>query len=333
MELYSNIFQRIDNHIVGYAAAKSTAVAALIEPAVMTGMSIYLLFYGYKHMKGEIEQPFMAFVDSAIKMVVIAGVGLGTARYAQPIIDTFQGSPVALASAITGSGATNMPAQLDATVGRSWDIAMMFFDRGGLNNLDDYLYGALVIVFGFIVTAYTAFLMLISKISTGILLALTPLFVVSLMWEKTQGFFGNYLNTLINQGMVLVLAVATNEFILTMFQQTVADVATLGAAAKAVNIVSVVVTGLVGLFILAQVTSTASSLAGGVSLSTFGMGRAAAKMSTKAMSKITGGQGRENQRSAKNQINVQERKEKLVARTAAKKRKPGTIERKTGTHG
>lgn len=325
ISIFTDIFSHVDNIISTYAASKVAAVATTIEPAVITGMSTYLLFYGYRHLKGEIEQPVMAFIDSLVKIVTIVTVSLKTGQYAQPIIDTFQGSPIALASAISGSAAPNLPAQLDATLGKAWDISVMFFDQGGITQLDAYIYGLLVLFFGGAVTIYTAVLVLMSKILTGVLLALTSLFVVSLMFEKTQGFFGNFFNTLINQGLVLVLAVATNEFILSLFQHSVEDMAALGAAAKAVNVLVITVTGALGLLVLGQVTGIASSLAGGVSLSTFGIGRAGAKLAGKGLSRATGGQGRENQRAAKNQLDVQGRKDKLVARKEANKRKSGLI--------
>lgn len=342
MRYFTDFFEKIDNNIVRFTSDHAQAVISIIEPAVVTGMSIYLLFYGYRHMKGEIEQPFMAFIDNMVKMAVVVGTALNFSNYNTYIIDTFTNSPVALAAAfgMDGGGTLsgNMGTLLDTAVGNSFDIGMSFMGSGIGYGFGGVLIGVLVWIVGLAVTMYTAALVGMAKILGGVVLSLGPLFIAALMFDKTKGFFGNFLNTVLNSGLVLVLTFATSSFILSLFWHAVTDIAALGTTANAASSFSMFITGGLGLLVLRQVTSLASSLAGGVSMDSFGIGRHAANLTRRgggAAYRAAGGERRErakrNQRSAEDQHDVKQRHDKLVARVEAKKRRGGSIS--DGTNG
>jgi len=339
MGAVTEFLTNIDNHVVHYAAEKSQAVATIIEPAVITGMSLVLLFQGYRQMTGQVEQPFSAFVDSTVKMAAVVAVALTTGHYNDLIVTTFQDSPAALASALSGTttaGSGTLTGSTGAALDQVYEdciaICFMFWDRPGLN-ISGYITGFAVMLIGAVITVYAAFLVVLSKIMTGLALAVGPLFVASLLFNATKQYFSSFINVLVNYGLVGVLAVGANSLIIKIFKQTAADVANLGTAAKLASLGEMFIAGGIGILVLMQVRTIASSMAGGASMETFGMGRAAAKMTGRTARSVTGGQGRENQRAAKNQIDVQQRKEKLVARTEARKPRGGSITDGTGTDG
>lgn len=339
MQLFTDFFTDVDTNIVRFTSEHTQSVISIIEPAVVSGMSIYLLFYGYRHMKGEIEQPFMAFIDNMVKMVVVIGTALNFSNYNTYIIDTFMNSPVALAAAFgmggDGSLSGNMGNMLDTAAGNCLDIGLRFMDSGIGFGVGGVVVGLLAWIVGFSVTVYTAALVVMAKVLLGITLAIGPLFIAALLFDKTKAFFGNFVNTLVNQGLVMVLTFAASTFILSLFRNAAADVAALGTAAQASSLASLIVTGGIGLLVLRQIPHYASSLAGGVSMESFGMGRLAAKKAAGAINRATGGERRErakrNQRSAEDQYDVKQRHDELVKRVEAKKTRGGQIS--NGTHG
>lgn len=337
MGVATDVLTHIDASIVNYAAEKSSAIMAIISPAVASGMGIFVMFQGYRHMMGQVEQPFTAFIDIIVKMVAIVGVALTAGTYNDLIIPTFQDSPAALAAAMSGAtgGATltgSIGASLDQAFFDCYEITKSFWDQPGWN-IDGYIIGFLVLVAGLAITLYTGFLVVLSKIASALLLAIGPVFIAGLLFDKTKGFFGSYLSALFNNGWIIVLAVGANSLILSMFWNAASDVNALGSTATFLDVLTMLFAGGIGFLVLWQVPSLAASLSGGVSMDTFGIGRMAAAAASKGVNRATGGQRRENQKAAKNSLDIEKRKEKLVARNAPRKKKGGEVSQSTGTNG
>lgn len=337
MGMATEVLTKIDTSIVGFAAQKSQAIMAVIEPAVVAGISILLLFQGYKHMMGQVEQPFSQFIDSTVKMVAIVTLALSAGAYNDYIITTFQDSPAALAAAMSGAAGDatltgTIGASLDKAVSDCFDIADSFWDDAGLDSLDLYVVGFLVWLAGLVVTIYTGYLVILSKVGTGLLLAFGPVFIAALLFDKTKGFFSSYISVLVNTGLVGALAVGANSLILSMFWNAASDLHALGSAATSVNAGPLLFTGGIGFLILLQVPSLAAGLSGGTSMDAFSIGRMAASAVVKGLDRATGGQARKNQREAKNRHDVNKRVERLVARDAWRQPRGGNISRKNGTN-
>ena len=336
MGLATETLTKIDASIVGFASEKSQAIMTVIEPAVIAGMSILLLFQGYKHFMGQIEQPFTAFLDSTLKMVAIVTVALKTGTYNEYIISTFQDSPAALAAAMSGAAGD---ATLTGSIGESLDkaysdcyaIAKSFWDDAGLDSLDLYVVGFLVWLAGLVITIYTGFLVALSKIGTGLLLAFGPVFIAALLFDKTKGFFSSYISVLVNTGLVGALAVGANSLILSMFWNAASDVHALGSAASSADVGPLLFAGGIGFLILFQVPSLAAGLSGGTSMDAFSIGRMVASATAKGLDRATGGRARKNQREAADRHDVNKRVEKLVARETPRKPRGVNIS-KTGTN-
>ena len=322
MGVATDVLTHIDASIVNYAAEKSSAIMAIISPAVAAGMGIFIMLQGYRHMMGQVEQPFTAFIDTVVKMVAIVGVALTAGTYNELVIPTFQDSPAALAAAMSGAtgGATltgSIGASLDQAFFDCYEITKSFWNRPGWN-IDGYIIG---------------FLVVLSKIASALLLAIGPVFIAGLLFDKTKGFFGSYLSALFNNGWIIVLAVGANSLILSMFWNAASDVNALGSAAEFLDVLTMLFAGGIGFLVLWQVPSLAASLSGGVSMDTFGIGRMAAAAVSKGVNRATGGQQRENQKAAKNSLDIEKRKEKLVARNEPRKKKGGEVSQSTGTNG
>jgi type IV secretion system protein VirB6 len=336
MGVATETLTKIDTAIVGFAADKSQAVIAVIEPAVIAGMSILLMFQGYKHMMGQVDQPFSQFVDTTVKMVAIVTVALSAGTYNDYIISTFQDSPAALAAALSGvaGDATltgTIGASLDKAFFDSFDIAKSFWADAGWNNVGGYIIGFLVLLAGFVITVYTGYLVALSKIGSGLLLAFGPVFIAGLLFDATKGFFSSYISALVNTGLVSALAVGANALILSMFWNAASEAQAAGSAITSANAWAMLFTGGIGFLILLQVPNLAASLSGGTSMNPFSLGRMVVSAAAKGLDRATGGRARKNQREANNRHDVNKRVERLVARETPRWPKGGNIS-KTGTN-
>ncbi len=345
-QIFTPFFQNVDNVINTYVTSTSANVISLIAPTVYTGMGLFLIFYGLRHWWGEIDEPFMAFLQTSFKMGAIVWVALSAGEYNALIRDTFQNSPIALASVFSGTSAnhdvttsSSIGQSLDQALWNAYDVGVTVSGSGhGIEgNILMGIMGAIAMCAGFVVTSYTAYLICLSKFGSALFLALWPLFVAGLLSEKTKGYFQSFVTMLINYGMVLVLAAGTNGLVINIFAASGQAVLDKGGNATLGDAVAMLVSALISVLILGQVTGMASGIAGGVSLSTQGVGRSVfrgiKKAASQTMDTATNGRGRRNQRTAEDQSDVASRRkvheERLEAR---RKRREPKNELKDGTN-
>lgn len=285
---YQNIFANIDNHLIAFVVEKSRAVAVMLEPLATTGGGLYFMIQGYRHLSGTVEEPFMQLVHNALKFGLILSAAFATGIYNDVIVSTFQDSPVALASALSdvplnGSNTLSgsMGLVLDGIAGNIHEIAKSFWDMGGTTEIGMYIIALGVWIFGFALTGYVGFLIVLSKVVTAVMLAIGPLYISFLLFDSTKNWFVSWVGALTQYGLVAGLAVGVNALILSMFADASTDIAALGGSAQIADLVALASTGVIGILVLKQVTGLASTLAGGLTLSTFGAGTAVAKSAGK----------------------------------------------------
>lgn len=323
LPLYAGIFQHIDNHLVNFTTEKTQAVAQLISPAVEGGASIYILLQGYNHMAGHVEQPFQEFVRMVLKIAVILGVALGVGNYNALVVDFFQNAPVALSAAISNGSVTTLNGiggVLDGIMANVLDVGLSFFNVSSfsLSAIGYSLLGILVWGVGGVTTLLIAGYIMMAKIVMAVTLALGPIFISLALFDTTKNYFNQFLNTLVQYAVLIILSVAVNSLVMSMFSQTAAHLAKLGASAQISDLTALFVTGGIALYVLLQVPSWASGLAGGVALDTGGMNRMFLGGAGKAWNLATMKQTRDVNKEAKNRLAVNKRMDELEAKAAPK---------------
>lgn len=304
---FQDVFAHIDKLLATFSIEKSHAIALMLDPVVTPALGIVWIMYGVMHLNGSIEEPFMAFIEKTVKTGLIVGAALGSAGWNDLLIHTFQDSPVALAAAISGTSNADTTLSgfgvvLDGTMDNVLSIASSFFAQW--INMYPILIGGLVLLVGSIVTIGAGFLILLGKVVSALILGFAPLFILALLFDWSKNFFTSYMNNLIAGTLLSALAVGANALILSMFQQAAQKLASLGPAATLNECSALLITGGIGLLVLWQVPSLAAGMAGGMSLSTFGIGR---KVAGGSWNKATNKQGRDNKRDARNRLDVEKR--------------------------
>jgi type IV secretion system protein VirB6 len=258
-----------------YVAEKVAAVAGAIAPAAFTFLGVYVVLWGFASMRGAIKEPLMDMAERVLKISVIFGVGIGLAEYNTVITATFLHGPDEMAAAMTRApGSSNFTGALDTLLSEGFDIGKQFWAKAGLLRGDVGLYVVAIAVWTLVilVTAYGFFLMALSKVALTAILALGPIFIISLLFETTSGYFNSWVRQLSNYFLVPILVMAVNLLVLKLFSRAASDAA-IASAGDIDQIIPFLVMGLISLLALASVLTIAAGLAGGVSLSSFGMGR------------------------------------------------------------
>ncbi len=276
--LFAQFWQWLTDRLIDYVSVNAAATAAAIEPAAVSLATIYVMVWGFLHLRGAVEEPVLTGAVRIVRLVVVFGVGLRLWQYNAAIVDTFFDAPVQLAASL--AGAANPIATVDALWDRGGTVAAFLWEKGGVFNGDVGYYLAAVIVYVLMgaVCVYTLFLMALARVALAVLLAIGPLFIVLLLFDGTRRFFEAWVAQLANYALVGVLAVLVASLLMTVVEAYAVQTAAKGAAILTVDALDMLlVSGLV-LLILRQVMPIAARLAGGVALASHGvMGAAASR--------------------------------------------------------
>lgn len=283
MSLYQNIMTTVDASCRTFIQGNVVSVAEGIKEPALILLGVYVLFWGYAHLTNQIQEPITESIKRLTKVILILVIAFNTAIYNAYIVETFTSGPEELARLLSGQGAE---AQLAAVIERlfqeMWQVGTKFWDSAGFfsGNLGFYVAAVIIYVLACLVSAYTAFLIILSKVAISVLIALGPLFIIATLFAATRRFFDNWIGLLCNYGLILVF-VGVNIFILSVFNAYLAQAVT-ESGVEISSAAPVVITALISLFVLGQITGIAGGLSGSVSLSSMGAGRLTGRMLSNA---------------------------------------------------
>jgi type IV secretion system protein VirB6 len=276
--LFAQFWQWLSDRLTDYVSVNVAATAAAIEPAAVSLAVIYVMVWGFLHLRGAVEEPVLTGAVRIVRLVVVFGVGLRLWQYNAAIVDTFFAAPVQLASRL--AGAADPVATVDTLWDRGGTVAAFLWEKGGVFNGDVGYYLAAVIVYVLMgaVCVYTLFLMALARVALAVLLAIGPLFIVLMLFDSTRRFFEAWVAQLANYALVGVLAVLVATLLMTVVEAYAVQTAAKGAAILTVDALDMLLVAGLVLLILRQVMPIAARLAGGVALASHGvMGAAAAR--------------------------------------------------------
>lgn len=278
-DIYANMFAFVNNQSKYFISDVTKLVADAIQPAVVTLMGVYVILYGLAHIRGMVKEPIVEFALRMFKMIFIFAVGVGMWKHNDYIVDTFIKSPSTLAAAIAGKGTGDAASEenirtFDKMLDDTFTVGKAFYDQGSvLSNFGAYIAAFVVWVAGVVITAYGAFLIILSKVFLSVIIALGPIFISMLLFDATSKFFEGWISQMSNYAVMTPLVTAANVFIIEMFQGVAEQTAEKGTAAVIADVFPMIVTAAVSVMVLHQIPSVASGLAGGVAVSSMGVGR------------------------------------------------------------
>jgi type IV secretion system protein VirB6 len=270
MGFFQTFWSWLSAQLAGYVGNNTARIAAALEPAIVTLAVVYVMAWGYLHMMGRIEEPFVTGVKRIVTLAVILAVALRLWLYNAVIVDTFYQAPAQLAAAVIGS--SDPIGSIDAIWDRGGAVAELLWDKGSVLSSDFgyYLMGAAVWLLMGMLCVYAMFLIALSSIASALLLAIGPLFIAMLLFDSTRRFFAAWVAQLANYALITILTVLCAALLLQVVESYAAQTAARGAALLTVDALDMVLMAVLSFLLLRQVMPIAASLAGGLSLNSFG---------------------------------------------------------------
>jgi len=252
-----------------YIATNTARVASLLQPAIVTFATLYVMIWGYLLITGKIEEPFVTGLKRIVTLAVVLGAALNLWLYNDLIVDTFFNAPGALAAGVIG--AFDSVGIVDNIIFTGGDAASLLLQKGGLfeGDFSYYIAGFAVYLIVGLTAIYAMFLLALSKIALCILLALGPLFIAFLLFDGTKRFVEAWLAQLANYAFVTILTVLVAALMMSLVTTAAQAAVARGGSIQIADAVRVCLAAGLTFLIMRQVMPMASSLASGVALSSF----------------------------------------------------------------
>jgi type IV secretion system protein VirB6 len=272
MGFFASFWTWLNNQLSAYIADNTARVSAALEPAIVTLATLYVMVWGYLHLTGRIEEPFVLGLKRILTVAVVLGVSLRLWLYNAVIVDIFYQAPVQLAALMVG--ASDPVHTIDSIWERGGAVAGHLWGNGGLyaiahGGIGYDIAGAVVWLLIGLLCVYTMFLIALSRIALAVLLALGPFFIAMLLFERTRRLFDAWLAQLANYALITVLTVMVAALLLQIVDSYAAQTAALGAAIMTVDALDMILVAVLVFLVMRQVMPIASGLAGGAAVNTF----------------------------------------------------------------
>jgi len=254
-----------------YIHQYTSQMAAILEPALVTLGTLYVLIWGFLHIAGRVEEPVLEGVKRIAILAVVFAIGLDLWLYDTVIVETFYRAPAALAGRLVG--ANDFVTIVDTILFRGDDVATALLAKAGVfhGNFSFYFAAIAVYVVIVITAVYTMFLLTLSRIALSILLAIGPLIIPLFLFQSTRRLVEAWFAQLITYGFVAVLAGLVAALMMHLIDQAAAQAQAAGGGIQIAQAVRVCIAAGFTFLVMRQVLPMAGGLASGVALSTFGI--------------------------------------------------------------
>ncbi len=268
MGFFQTFWTWLNGQLAAYIGTNTARLAQVLEPAIVTLGTVYVMIWGYLHLTGKIDEPFTAGLKRIMTLAVVIGVSVHLWLYDSVIVDTFYRAPSQVAAAVVG--ASDPVTTVDVIWDRGGEVANYLWSNGPvLGGFGFWIAGAVVWVLVGLLCVYTMFLIGLSSIALAVLIALGPLFITLLLFEATRRFFEAWIAQLANYALITILTVLVASLLLQIVRSYAEQTAARGDAIQTVDALNMMLMCVLAFLFMRQVMPIASGLAGGVALSSY----------------------------------------------------------------
>jgi type IV secretion system protein VirB6 len=274
--IFTEMFTAVDGALAAIIA-KYAAIIALVRPALIAGVTIYIILLGGAILRGAVQFPFREFVYRGLKLAALC-YAVSTMYGAHVGMLTMEGLPRDFANALGGANVDGLGGYFDTLLqGAFRAIAKIteIVDRhtaeagtnlvGIPNNFIEILTAALlnltILVIALLSTALGFTICAFALFALALLAVVGPLFLAALLFDSTRGYFFAWLGSAISYIMLVAFALLVTLFVSQTTDTFINAITTndhiMVAALKAIAFY------ILGFFFFLQIPSLASGLGGG----------------------------------------------------------------------
>jgi type IV secretion system protein VirB6 len=281
MQFFDPFFASFDSSILTFVNASVTNLTQYASVALRTFAVIALILVGIQGLWAPFNHAIAKYFGTLLVIALISGIATVPAQYNAYLGDFLLGLPddMFLALGATDANgnvydsATSIGAFLDTHFERMMDGIAVIWRAGGWTNAGPALLAALLFVFMAWFGAAATVTIMIGKIGIGIMVAIGPVMILTLIHPSTRDFFFKWLSYSLHFSLLQLMIGGTlllSDTILNTYMRALTD-----TAAVVPNDITSFMAPAIAMFTLAylfsQLPSMASSIMGGIGLSSGNM--------------------------------------------------------------
>lgn len=271
MSLVSDMLELVDLATKDYVTDMIGNIASEAAPAFRSMLILYIIVWGFAMWRNLIQDTWTDGIQRIIKISLIYALVFGGSIYATVFVDILTNGPSELAATLSGVGYASQYEALD-------ELSIQGVEAlHNVWNSSTFVGPLVAIILGLIFTgliAYATFLIVLSKIALAILVGIGPIFILLLFFDVTKKLFESWLQQTINFFLTIVLTVVTLVFITVILNTVLATIPDGSDEVSMGMFFSLAFVFFISTLVLKQVPAIASSLAGGIQISSLGAGSA-----------------------------------------------------------
>lgn len=268
MALPSDILTKVDQVTLGYTAKAYQAIVSAHMTELRLMLVIYIAFFGLAVLQGMISMSLRDASRHILKALIIFQLATNWGSFTTFFYDVFTSGPEKLTTALVGG--TKPTDQLEDVFITGVEAARNINRKAGTFDVAQIVLAVLVLIGTVLMTGMALFLLILSKMGLAILLSIAPVFLAMALWKSTQGLFQGWINYLVNYAMIPVITFAMLGLILAIMKDPINTIKQSGENLTMVTIIPYLLMGAISILLFSQVLRIASSLGGGIALSSMG---------------------------------------------------------------
>lgn len=283
--IFTGLGNSIESFLGVFVTTVSSNIASAITPLVITGVTMWVIVYGYAVARHEVSEPLGVFAKNFLKFTLIMGFALSGGLYQSEIIgsvNAFQDGLVSIVTqptGITSATGNNIYQVLDGLDEKGTEMAFVILGAG-MSKLP--MGGYLDLVAGILVFAANTVLLLvcggfvvITKVAMAFILGVGPMFIACLAFPPLAKFFDAWFGKVLNYVFLVVILAFTIGLSISLcdsYMQHMMSTVQAGVTNQLADAFSLVTLYGALIIFIYQSPQIASGLAGGASLSGRGLG-------------------------------------------------------------
>ncbi|SFU25610.1 type IV secretion system protein VirB6 [Paraburkholderia aspalathi] len=263
VQLFTSMTNSFDKNVLNTISTGSSNIIALISPLMATCFSIYVLLILWTYWQGRNDEPINDFLMRMATWALILTCGMNIQFYSEYVVPFFNGFGEQVAGALTNG--SNPVSGLDNLLNAYINAAQAIYAQAsGLKVIAAIWTIALMIIFGGPFMAIAIAYIILAKFALGLLLALGPLFISAALFPPSRQFFWNWVGQCMNYTLLVALFAAACALEVNFAM----GVVPLNGSPSIAQVIDLDIMGLAFWVISLNLPGLASSLAGGVGIST-----------------------------------------------------------------
>jgi type IV secretion system protein VirB6 len=276
MDIITRLFLKVDSVAASAIQQIYQSLSQGLLPVFTIALTIYVAYWGYEMIYGRAPLTAGAFVWRIVRIALIYSLAFGWSDFSTIVVSTFTQGADGVASAVCmgvggsncGTPETSVSSTLSTLLTNALNAGKTIASSGGWGAAIGLSLLAIVLMIATIIFVAIAILyVLVGKIALFLLLGLAPLFIAMALFNFSSALFTGWLRTCAQYALVPVIVYGILGFLLTLMNQTIANLAGVTDISSAMTYVApFLVLCVVGSAMLPMSLTIAASIAGGHSL-------------------------------------------------------------------